>query len=211
MATRTAYIVQDVLRLVGDQTARKFTRSAVVRVLRQVQEDLCRETLAIKFEGTLSLVAGKEVYDVNGKVDKIVELIEPAAWKHELQVLHNVNDWKRVRRDTTLGSEQPLYVWLWDRWMHLWPLPAAAESLGIIGSALPELVLTEATEPEVNARWDEALKYGTVARLDPGLLADDGVSYATKYKMEISSVGSREIKESIAGNLTRKHWSALGF
>src|SRR3990167_9277051 len=165
MATRTSIILQDALRLAGDGALRNNTRSGAVRMLGDAEKGLCREAMALKFEGTLALTLGQEVYDVNGDVESIVETIEPAAWTEPLTILQDITSWREVRRDTTLSTVQPLYGWLWDRFLHLWPLPVtAAETLIIYGKGLPANVLTEAADPEVNGRWDNALRFALVDR-----------------------------------------------
>jgi len=204
MANRTQYNVQDVLRLLGDEAGRGVTRNQVVRVMGQVQEDLCRENLAIRFEGTLTLTAALETYDVNGNVWKVEEFIEPAAWTEEVTILHDAKVWKEKRR-TTFDIAQPIYGIIIDRWLHLWPLPpTTGDEVGIIGYALPEVTLTEAADPEVGSQWDRALVLGTVGILAPQLTDGLGLTYEQKYERERERQGQISIKESIAGPLRRE-------
>jgi hypothetical protein len=207
MATRTAKMIQHVLEELGDDGTRIITRNRVLDALNEAQKELCRDGYALKRETTLDLVALQEEYDVAGTIHKIVEFIEPeeSTWKYPVTVLNNTEEWKNVRRRTDLSDEQPLFAFLWNRVIHLWPVPPEVETVGLIVYGMPAADLTVTTEPEIEDQWDIAMEYGALKRLAKG---DDKLKWMEIFEKVKNKIAADNVQESIAGTVVRSHWSS---
>lgn len=211
MATRTQYIAQDVLRIINDQAQRSVPRAAVVRIIGQVQEDLCREGLALPIFGEITTEAGVGQYDLNGILYKVGKFYPPASWLDGLQIIHNKDVWARIKTEET-STRYPKYGHVWNKYLLLWPVPAVSgETVQYDGYGYPDAALVETTDPQISREWDEALKYGAVYRLAPDIRDANGLGYDLKYEAEVRKLKSQS-KGTMDGPLQRDSSSEkLGF
>lgn len=195
--------VKNKLKEMRDPDGIKFS---ILDEMNEIQVELCRDFLALKFDTDLDLAVGEGTYELGAPVFKIKQFIRPSTWKHKLTIIHDTERWEEIVSDSTISGIQPLYGLVWNSVLRLWPLPVAAAAASVLGYALPSVDLDEGLDPEIGIEWDKCLEWGTLANIN-----GDG-DLMKLYRSKASSLKEQAMKEAVAGVIqVQKSSSALGF
>jgi hypothetical protein len=174
--------------------------------MNQVQLELCRDFLALKFETDLDLSIGEGTYPLGGPVFKVKQFIRPATWQHKLTIIHDTERWEEIVSNPTICGTQPLYGIVWNSVLRLWPLPVQDDTVSLFGYALPSVGLDEGRDPELGIEWDKCLEWGTLGNMN------NDTAMTQLYRSKASSLAEQAMKEAVAGVIqVQKSTSRLGF
>lgn len=192
-----------------DEGARSVNKDEIWAAISDAQIAIATEALILKGYQKLTLVVGKDRYPLEDEVYKLRTFVEPTTWEARLTVIENTEEWVAKKREDS-DSTQPLYALVWNRFLHLWPIPVAAEGLEIFTYRLPSETIVAGGDPEIPQLWDLALRYHAVASiLRNGPAAD---RYKGLFEFELRRHAPREQREHAGAIRRRQHSSDdLGF
>lgn len=204
---RVDVILQKVRNRISDASAQKIYGGAILLEMDSVERDLCERCLAIPYDGDFNTEAGTELYDLGTKIYMLKNIIEPSTWRHRLQIITDIDKWADLKRRLTHHhAMQPLYVMVFNERLRMMPVPTkTGEVLKVFMYLYPSKQLEEGSDPQVPARFDDALLWGTLARYGV-----EGMEL--KYEAEVLRRANEKMKEVIDGVHEIDHWSSkLGF
>lgn len=200
------------LNNIHDVGLRGVTPERVLREGRRVQIDIARRGLAIQSTALVTTIAGTDSYAVPSGNFHIQEIFPPSVWTEPITPIHNTKTWRQIVKDTTVPSDQPLYVTIWNGLLVFYQAPAQVVDILLWLYKLPSVEPSAGADPEVGIEWDNALAYGVTAELLAAKPEVPQGNWLSLYEMEIAKRRHESLKKGIAGPLrVSKSSDRLGF
>ena len=175
-----------------------------------IQRQIATDGGALKFTGTLLTVKDQVDYDLDfvdeiaDGIYKITNIITPAAWTNWERIIENPRDWADHKRDTTVTSSYPLKAYVYGRVLKFHPAPTAddeeVELWGIVDLG-EEIVISETVPPVLPLKYDDALEFGTSARL----LGPKDQTYEVLYRDRMLELEAQAISGQAAVPIQRDY------
>ena len=179
MANRNNKNLHYVMRRLDEVKFPPILEDEVMDIMDTIQYELCDRYGALQGSVTIPILSSNTtgVYPLGEtisavfyyNVGRVITYVRPTSWKNQLVFTSDPVVFAEAKARYTTTSTEPIIALMWNKNIEFWPVPTVTVSLVLYCWKLPYVTIVEGTaDPVIDAKWDSALTFGTLADIIGG-------------------------------------------